>query len=355
MAFFSRLLGMFSQDIGIDLGTANTVVSTRREGIVLCEPSVVAVRKDTDEVLLGGEAVGNAAKRMLDKVPGNISAIRPLKHGVISSFETTEAMISYFIRKVGDRSWGIKPRLVVSVPMGITSVEKSAVVQACERAGARDVYLIEQPMAAALGAGLPISDPAGSMIVDIGGGTTDIAVISLSGCVEYRTLRVAGDELNNAVIEHMKERYALLVGEQTAERIKIAIGSVAPLPEVGQEEMRMEVRGRSTKTSLPGRAEIDSVEIRQCLMPVAERIIASIKEVLMQTPPELAADLVERGITLAGGGAYLRGLDYMISQRANLPVAIAKEPLYAVARGTAAVTDEFEELRDVLEYGGSLL
>jgi len=354
MAFFNKLVGALSQDIGIDLGTANTVVSTRKEGIVLCEPSVVAVRKGTDEVLMNGMAVGNTAKKMLDKVPGNVEAIRPLKHGVISSFDITEAMISYFIRKVNDRSWGLKPRLIVSVPMGITTVEKTAVVQSCERAGAREVYLIEQPMAAALGAGLPISDPAGSMIVDIGGGTTDVAVISLSGCVEYRTLPIAGDELNAAVVAHMKEHYNLLVGEQTAERIKIAIGSVVPMEALGQEEMAMEVRGRSTITSLPDRAEITSIEVRNCLRPVADTIIETIKEVLRATPAELAADLVERGIMLGGGGAYLRGLDYLIEKTVNLPVRIAKEPLYSVARGTAFVTESFEELRDVLEFGGDI-
>ncbi len=354
MAILDKFLGMFSQDIGIDLGTANCVVGTRMEGIVLCEPSVVAVNKDTQEVLMNGAAVGNSAKKMLDKVPGNVEAIRPLKNGVIASFEITEAMIAYFIRKVSNRSWGIKPRLIVSVPMGITSVEKRAVVESCERAGAREVYLIEQPMAAALGAGLPISDPAGSMIVDIGGGTSDVAVISLSGVVEYCTLRTAGDDLNNAIVDHMKKNYNLLVGEQTAERIKISIGSVAPLAEIGEQEMTMDVKGRSTRTHLPGKAVISSVEVREALRPVADKIVEAIKDVLKRTPPELAADLVDRGITLAGGGAYLRGLAWLIEKEVGLSCKACDEPLYAVARGTAAVMESFEQLKDVLQSSNDI-
>lgn len=357
MAFnvMHKVLGVFSQDIGIDLGTANTVVCTRREGIMLCEPSVVAVKKGTTDVLMGGQAVGNAAKSMLDKVPGNVEAIRPLKHGVVSSFEITEAMLGYFIQKVAARSIAFRPRLVISIPKGITSIEKSAVAQASMRAGAREVYLIEQPMAAALGAGLPISDPSGSMIVDIGGGTTDVAVISLSGIVEYETLKVAGDEMNNAVTEHMRTHYGMLVGEQTAEKIKIAIGSVVPLSYLGQNEMRMEVSGRSIQSQLPARVEVTSNEIREAMQPVAARIVNAIKQVLKKTPPELAADLVDRGISLAGGGAYLRGLDYFIQEHTNLPVRVPNEPLYAVARGTAAVLNQFDDLRDVLENGADAI
>lgn len=349
-----QLLGKFSQDIGIDLGTANSVVCTRQEGIILIEPSVVAVKKGTNEVLMNGDAVGNAAKKMLDKVPGGVEAIRPLKHGVITSMEITEAMVAYFIRKATSRTWGIKPRLIVSIPMGINNMQKRSVVESCERAGAREVYLIEQPMAAALGAGLPINEPSGSMIVDIGGGTTDVAVISLAGVVMYRTLPVAGDDLNDAIVEHMKRHYNLLVGEQTAERIKITIGSVAPLGEIGQEEMRMEVRGRSTITQLPDRTEITSMEIRNCLGPVADKIIQAIKDVLRETPPELSADLVERGIKLAGGGAYLRGLDWLIEREVNMPCHVADEPLYAVAKGTAAVMQDFEELKEVLQSGADI-
>jgi len=350
---FDKFFDAFSHDIGIDLGTANTVVCTRREGIVLCEPSVVAVKKGTNEVLMDGEAVGNSAKKMLDKVPGNVQAIRPLKNGVISDPAITEQMLGYFIRKAmrGGMSKLVRPRVVISVPMGITAMEKHAVVKAAERAGAREVYLIDQPMAAALGAGLPINDPSGSMIVDIGGGTTDIAVISLSGVVEYKTLRTAGDDLNAAIADHMREAYQLLIGEQTAERIKIQIGSVVPLRRLDVDEMKLEVSGRSTNTQLPSREVIDSMEIRECLLPVALKIVDSIKEVLQKTPPELSADLVDRGLVVAGGGAYLRGLPLMISEMIGIPARQDNEPLYAVARGTAAVTKQFETMAEVLESG----
>ncbi|MCA8939066.1 MAG: rod shape-determining protein [Planctomycetes bacterium] len=354
MSLIARLMGMVSQDIGIDLGTANTVVCTRREGIKLNEPSVVAVRKGTDEVLMNGEAVGNVAKKMLDKVPGNIEAIRPMKSGVIDAFRPAEAMMAYFINKVNQRSWGIRPRVVVSIPMGITGTQKRNVVQACEHAGAREVYLIEQPMAAALGAALPIGDACASMIVDIGGGTTDVAVISMSGCVAFRTLGVAGDNLNEAVIRHMKEHYDLLVGEQTAERIKIGIGSVWNMRDLDMQEMRLEVSGRSTITELPARVDITSIEVREALLPEAMKIVDAIKDVLRRTPPELAADLVDRGIVLAGGGAKLRGLNVLIERLVALPVRIDNEPLYSVARGTAEVTKRFDELIDVLEYGGDI-
>ncbi len=345
--FWNRIVDTFTNDIGIDLGTANTVVCTKREGMLLCEPSVVAVKKGTSEVLMNGEAVGNAAKQMLDKVPGNIEAIRPLKSGVISDEVIAEAMLSYFIRKVSRRQF-VRPRVVISVPMGITSLEKKAVRDASELAGAREVYLIDQPMAAALGAGLPINDPSGSMVVDIGGGTTDIAVISLSGVVEYQTLRVAGDNLNQAIADYMKEHYGLLVGEQTSERIKIALGSVVPLRMLDQQEMKLEVSGRSTTTHLPARVQVDSVEIRECLQPVAMQIIESIKDVLRKTPPELSADLVDKGLVLCGGGAYLRGLAMLITSQIGIPSRVDAEPLYAVARGTAAVTKRFENLEDVL-------
>lgn len=344
-----RILGVFSLDMGIDLGTANTAVCVGGQGIVLCEPSVVAVRKGTNEVLNNGDAVGNAAKDMLDKCPGNIEAIRPLKSGVISDFEITEAMLAYFIRKVHKRSWGLKPRLIVSVPMGITPVEKRAVIESAERAGARSVYLIEQPKAAALGAGLPISDPAGSMIVDIGGGTTDIAVLSLQGVVTYETLRVAGDELTQSIIEYIKVHCGLHVGEQTAEKVKIAVGSVVPLELIGGEEMQMEVRGRDLRTNLPGRIVINSMQIREAMMPVVEKMALTIKETLQRTPPEIAADLVDRGIMLAGGGAALRGLDAYLEHEINLPVKRCNEPIYAVARGTEAVLADFGTYGELLE------
>jgi rod shape-determining protein MreB and related proteins len=344
-----RFLGVFSLDMGIDLGTANTAVCVGGQGIVLCEPSVVAVRKGTTEVLNGGEAVGNAAKNMLDKCPGNIEAVRPLKSGVISDFDITESMLNYFIRKVHNRSWGLKPRLIISVPMGITGVEKRAVIESAERAGARSVYLIEQPKAAALGAGLPINDPAGSMVVDIGGGTTDVAVLSMQGVVNYETLRIAGDELTQAIIAYIKANLGLLVGEQTAEKIKIAIGSVVPMELLGSDEMQMEIRGRSIKTSLPTRAVVNSIQVREALMPVVRQIAGSIKRTLEKTPPEIAADLVEQGIMLAGGGASLRGLGYYLEQDVNLPVRVAQEPLYSVVRGTEAVLTDIDTFDELLE------
>lgn len=344
--FNSSFLG---RDMAVDLGTANTLVYVRGEGIVLCEPSVVAVRKGTTEVLNNGEAVGNAAKNMLDKCPGNIEAIRPLKNGVISDFEITEAMLAYFIRKVHKRAWGLKPRLIISVPMGITSVEKRAVIESAERAGARSVFLIEQPKAAALGAGLPISDPQGSMIVDIGGGTTDIACLSLQGVVTYETLRVAGDEFTQAITSYIKEHCGLLIGEQTSEKIKIAIGSAVPMELIGGEEMQMEIRGRNMATSLPGRTMINSIQVREAITPVLKQIAASIKHTLERTPPEIAADLVDRGITLAGGGANMRGLDFYLEHEVNLPVKRADEPIYAVCRGTEAVLNDINRFGELLE------
>ncbi len=344
-----RFLGVFSLDMGIDLGTANTAVCVGGQGIVLCEPSVVAVHKGTTEVINGGMAVGNSAKNMLDKCPGNIEAIRPLKNGVISDFEITEAMLGYFIKKVHNRSWGLKPRLIISVPMGITGVEKRAVIESAERAGARSVYLIEQPKAAALGAGLPISDPSGCMVVDIGGGTTDVAVLSMQGVVNYETLRIAGDELTQSIITYIKEKCGILVGEQTAEKIKIAIGSVVPLELLGQEEMQMEIRGRNLETSLPIRAVINSIQIREALMPTIRQISEAMKRTLERTPPEIAADLVDQGIMLAGGGAALRGLAYYLEHTIGLPVRVAHEPLYSVVRGTEAVLTDLDEFAELLE------
>jgi rod shape-determining protein MreB len=349
-----RFLGVISLDMGIDLGTANTAVCVGGQGIVLCEPSVVAVRKGTTEVLNNGNAIGNAAKNMLDKCPGNLEAIRPLKSGVISDFEIAEQMLSYFIRKVHNRTWGLKPRLIISVPMGITGVEKRAVIESAERAGARSVYLIEQPKAAALGAGLPINDPAGSMIVDIGGGTTDVAVLSMQGVVTYETLRTAGDEMTQAIITYVKEQCGMLVGEQTAEKVKIAIGSAVPLELLGGEEMQMEVRGRDMNTSLPARILINSVQVREALQPVIKMVAASIKRTLIATPPEIAADLVDQGIMLAGGGASLRGLDYYLEHDINLPVRKAEEPIYAVVRGAEAVLQDLDKYTDILESADDL-
>lgn len=347
--FLDRVLGWFSTDMGIDLGTANTLVYVKGQGIVCAEPSVVAVNKKTGTVLMNGTAVGDNAKGMIGKTHPNISVIRPLRDGVIADVEITEAMLSYFIRKVHNRAWGLKPRLIISVPMGITGVEKRAVIESAERAGARSVYLIEQPKAAALGAGLPISDPSGSMIVDIGGGTTDVAVLSLQGVVNYETLRVAGDELTQSIITYIKDKCGLLVGEQTAEKIKIAIGSVVPLELLGGEEMQMEIRGRNIETSLPARTLINSIQIREALMPVVKQIAGSIKRTLERTPPEIAADLVDQGIMLAGGGASLRGLDYYLEHEINLPVRRAEEPLYSVVRGTEAVLKDIDSFVDLLE------
>lgn len=341
---FDWLLGKFSLDMGIDLGTANTLVCVQGEGIVLSEPSVVAVQKGSNRVLLNGNAVGETAKRMLGKTPGNIVAIRPLKDGVIADFEITEAMLRYFIRKVHKRTWGLKPRVVIAIPSGITAVEKRAVINSAERAGARKVYLIDEPMAAGIGVGLPITDPSGSLIVDIGGGTTEVAVISLAGIVHSESIRVAGDEMDDAIGHAMKRNHNLLVGEQTAEKIKIAIGSASPL----EQEMRLEVRGRDVATALPRKAVVSSEEIREALIEPVSTIVAAIKRTLENTQPELAADLVEHGVVLAGGGVLLRGLDRVIAEEIKLPVRVADDPLTAVARGTGDILDQLGLLHQIL-------
>ncbi|MBM4084069.1 MAG: rod shape-determining protein, partial [Planctomycetes bacterium] len=299
------LLGFASTDMGIDLGTANTLVCIPGEGIILCEPSVVAVKKGTSLVLLNGNAVGKAAKEMIGKTPGNIQAIRPLKNGVIADFDITEAMLRYFIQKVHNRRWGVKPRVVIAIPSGITAVEKRAVVNSAERAGARQVFLIEEPKAAAIGAGLPIGEPIGNMICDIGGGTTEVAVISLGGIYTHQSIRVAGDEMDESIIQHMKRNYNLDIGQRTAERIKIEIGSAGEL----DEELAMEVRGRDLIAGLPRRTTVTSEEIREALRPPVESILEAIKTTLENTGPELASDLLERGMVLAGGGSMLRRID----------------------------------------------
>ena len=345
--FFDHFMGFISKDLGIDLGTANTLVCARGEGIILSEPSVVAVHRGTSRVAMNGEAVGEKAKQMLGRTPGSIQAIRPMKNGVIADFEITEAMLSYFIRKAHGRSRFIHPRVIVAVPSGITTVEKRAVINSAERAGARDVRLIKEPMAAAIGSGLPVTEPRGSMIVDIGGGTAEVAVISLSDIVQSSSLRIAGDEMNEAIVKHMKEVYNLQIGEQTAERVKIEIGSAYPL----EEELTREVRGRDTLAGLPRTVIIRSEEIREALNEPLGMIIKSIKVTLEKTPPELAADLIESGITLAGGGALLRGLDRMLARETGLPVRRADDPLTAVARGTGVVLDQIDSLWAVLEDG----
>ena len=339
------ILGWFSVDMGIDLGTCNTLVSVRGEGVLLNEPSVVAVKRGTNRVLNNGNAVGWQAKEMLGKTPGSISAIRPLKDGVISDFEITEAMLSYFIRKATGRSRLISPRVVIAVPSGITAVEKRAVLDSAERAGARRVYLVEEPMAAGIGAGLPIVEPTASMVVDIGGGTTEVAIMSLADIATCESVRVAGDDFDEAIIQHMKKTYNLTVGEQTAERIKIEIGSAAKVA----EDTTLEVRGRDNTTGLPGRTEITSEEIREALQDPVRSIVDAVKRTLDRAEPELAADLIDNGICLVGGGALLRGIDVVINQETRLDVSIADDPLTCVARGTSIYLENLEEWKSTME------
>jgi rod shape-determining protein MreB len=334
------LFGLFSNDIGIDLGTANTLVYVKDHGIVLREPSVVAVRAGSSEVL----AVGDEAKRMLGRTPGNIVAIRPMKDGVIADFEITERMLRHFIAKVhGRRSFRPRPRVVIAVPSGITEVEKRAVKESALRAGAREVYLIEEPMAAAIGCGLPVQDAAGNMIIDIGGGTTEVALISLSGIVFSRSVRVAGDELDEAIVQYMKRAYNLMIGERTAEDIKIKIGSAYPI----EKETTMEVKGRDLVAGLPKTLTVTSQEVREALLEPISTIVDSVRVTLERCPPELSADLVDRGLVLAGGGALLRGLDRLLMEETGLPVHIAEDPLSAVAEGTGRALSELKFLRQV--------
>ena len=333
------ILGLFSNDMGIDLGTASTLVYVKGEGVVLSEPSVVAIERGTSKVL----AVGDEAKRMLGRTPGNIIAIRPMKDGVIADFEITEAMLRYFIKKVHHRRVLVRPRIVIAIPSGITEVEKRAVKDSAERAGAREVFLVEEPIAAAIGVGLPIQEPVGNMIIDIGGGTTELAVISLSGTVFSKSIRIGGDEMDEAIIEYLKKTYNLMVGERTAEEIKIKIGSAYPL----EEEMSMEVKGRDLVAGLPKTVTITSEEIRESLQEPLRAIVEVTKISLERTPPELAADLIDHGIVMAGGGSLLRGLDKLISEETGLPVHIADDPLTAVAEGTGKVLNEIHYLRKV--------
>jgi len=322
-----KLLGVFSNDIGIDLGTANTLVYVKGQGVVLCEPSVVAVEKGTNHVL----AVGEEAKRMLGRTPGNIVAIRPMRDGVIADFDITEAMLRYFIRKVHKRNLLVSPRVVIAVPSGITEVEKRAVKDSAERAGARSpVYLVEEPMAASIGVGLPIHEPAGNMIIDIGGGTTEMAVISLAGIVFSKSIKVGGDEFDEAIMTHLKKSYNLMIGERTAEEIKIKIGSAYPL----EEEMTLEVKGRDILAGLPKTISVSSEEIREAISDPVQSILEAVRITLERTPPELSADLIDRGLVLAGGGSLLRGLDKLVSEETGLPVHIAGDPLTAVVLGT---------------------
>src|SRR5246127_2230911 len=337
------IFGVFSNDLAIDLGTANTLIYVKNQGIVCNEPSVVAVQQKNER---GGKrvlAVGAEAKRMLGRTPGSIIAIRPLKDGVIADFEITEAMLRYFIQKVHNRRTLVRPRIIVGVPFGITEVEKRAVRESAESAGAREVYLIEEPMAAAIGAGLPIPEPAGNMIVDIGGGTTEVAVISLAGVVFSRSVRVAGDKMDEAIIQHIKRKYNLLIGERTAELIKITIGSAYP----GNEIQTMEIKGRDLVAGTPKIIEITDEEIREALMEPVRQVVESVRIALERTPPELASDIVDKGIVLAGGGSLLRNLDVLLREETGLPVTLSDDPLTAVVMGAGKVLDELSLLRDV--------
>jgi len=340
-----RMFGVFSKDMGIDLGTCNTLVYVKGEGIVLSEPSVVAVRKGTNKVLLDGKAVGSTAKEMIGKTPGNITAVRPMRNGVIADFDITEALISYFIRKVHNRKYGIMPRVVIAVPSGITGVEKRAVINSAERAGARQVFVVEEPMAAGIGAGLPMLDPIGNMIVDIGGGTTEVAVLSLGGIVASRSVRCAGDKFDEGIIQHLRKSYNLQIGEQTAEKIKIEIGSLFPL----EQELTLEVSGRDVMAMMPRRVTITSEEIREAMKEPFQQVLGAIKETLEQTPPELAGDLTQRGITLAGGGSLIRGIDRAIRKEIDIPVRISEDPLTCVARGTGLVIENLDRFKEALE------
>ncbi len=337
---FDFLMAPFAPDIAIDLGTATTLVHVKGRGIVLNEPSVVAIEKDAGRIL----AVGAEAKRMLGRTPGSIVAIRPLKDGVIADFDVTEAMLRYFIQKVHKRNFLFKSRVVVCVPSGVTEVERRAVFEATLSAGARAAYIIEEPMAAAIGAGLPIQDPAGSMIVDVGGGTTEVAVISLGGIVVSTSIRVGGDELDEAIVQHIKREYNILIGERTAEEIKISIGSAFPL----QEEEDLEVRGRDLLSGLPKNVIVSSEEMRQAVEEPLSLIISSVKETLEKTPPELASDLMDMGMFLAGGGSLLQGLDRRLREETGMPVHLAEDPLTCVVRGSGQALEEMRVLKKVL-------
>ena len=332
---------MFNKDIGIDLGTANTLVYLRGKGIVMREPSVVAVDTKTDDV----RGVGQEAKAMIGRTPGNIVAVRPLKDGVIADYDITANMLSYFIKRVCGSNKFFGPRVVICIPSGVTEVERRAVREASLRAGARQVSIIEEPMAAAIGAGLPISEPTGSMIVDIGGGTAEIAVISLGGIVASRSVRVAGDMFDQAIIAFIKRKYNLLIGERTAEQVKIEIGSAYPL----DPELSIEIKGRNLVDGLPKNIVIHSEEIRESLAESLEKIVAAVKETMECTPPELAADIIDRGIMLSGGGALLRGLDKLIQSETGIDVHVAESPLDCVALGAGSVLDHMDILGDVLD------
>jgi rod shape-determining protein MreB len=342
------VLGWFSMDMGIDLGTCNTLVCVRGEGIVLNEPSVVAVRRGTNIVLDNGEAVGLVAREMLGKTPGSITAVRPLKDGVISDFEITEAMLGYFIRRVHGRGGLVRPRVVIAVPSGITAVERRAVIDSAERAGARKVYLVDEPMAAGIGAGLPITEPTASMIVDVGGGTTEVAIMSLADISTCESIRIGGDDMDEAIISHLKRTYNLLIGEPRAELVKIQIGSAAAM----EQELTMEIAGRDTISGLPRKIVITSEEIREALHEPIAGIIETVMRTLEKAEPELAADLIENGVHLCGGGSLLRGMDTIISNATGLKVINVEDPLSCVARGTSVYLENLEVWKDTLDQTG---
>ncbi|SCH34696.1 MULTISPECIES: rod shape-determining protein [unclassified Romboutsia] len=332
--------GKMTKDMGIDLGTANTLVYIKGQGIVVREPSVVAIRDDSKEVL----AVGEEAKRMIGRTPGNIVAIRPMKDGVIADFDVTQSMLSYFIQKAAAKKGVVSPRIAICVPFGVTDVEKRAIEEAARQAGAKDAYLIEEPMAAAIGAGLSVEEPEGNMVVDIGGGTSEIAVISLGGIVSAESVRIGGNKFDDAIVGYVKKEYNLMIGERTAEDIKISIGSTFK----EDQESNMQIRGRDLISGLPKTVEISSTEVREALKEPISAIVDAIKSTLEKTPPELASDIMENGIMLTGGGALLRGLDKLIKQETGMPVTIAEEPLDCVALGTGKSVEDQEIFEKVL-------
>jgi rod shape-determining protein MreB and related proteins len=340
MAWSPRsILSLFSNDLAIDLGTANTLVYARGKGIVVCEPSIIAVNQKTGRV----EAVGKEAKEMLGRTPGNIIAIRPMKDGVIADFEHTEKMLDHFIKKAHNRSLGVRPRIVIGVPSEITQVEKRAVKDSAYRAKASEVYLVEQAMVAAVGAGLPVTEPTGNMVVDIGGGTTDVAVISMAGIVYSRSVRIAGNKMDEDIVQYIKRKYNLLVGERTAEEIKINIGSAFPL----EEELTMEIKGRDLVEGIPKTLVISDEEIREALSETVSNIIEAVRVALEQTPPELSADIVDKGIVLTGGGSLLKNLDKRLREETGLPVSMADDPLASVVLGTGKMLNDFNLLRKI--------
>jgi rod shape-determining protein MreB len=339
---FDWLYGLFSNDLAIDLGTATTLIYVKGKGIVSCEPSVVAVQRDNR----GGKkvlAVGREAKEMLGRTPGNIQAVRPLRDGVIADFEITEAMLRYFIARAHNRRTLVKPRIIICVPFGITEVEKRAVKESAEGAGAREVYLIEEPMAAAIGAGLPITEPSGNMVVDIGGGTTEVAVISLAGIVYSQSVRVGGDKMDESIMAYMKRKYNMAIGEQTAERIKITIGNAYPL----EQQLTMEVKGRDMVAGIPKTVVVNSDEIRESLSEPTNAIVDAVLVALERTPPELAADIVDKGIVLTGGGSLLKNLDVLLREETGLPVMVCDDPISAVVLGSGKALDHLELLKEV--------